>query len=48
MSSPETSHTTIANGSGAIWRPKTGFGMIALTSPKATRPSTAAPADQAR
>ena len=45
---PETSQTPIANGSGGIWRPKSGFGMIAVTKPNTTRPATAATADQAR
>ncbi len=29
----ETSQMAIANGSGGIWRPNTGLGMIAATTP---------------
>ena len=36
MSVIEERQTAIANGSGGICRPKTGFGMIAATRPKAT------------
>jgi hypothetical protein len=48
MSAAETNQTTIANGSGGICRPKTGFGMIALTTPYATSEAAPAMNDQPR
>jgi hypothetical protein len=42
----EASHTTTANASGGTPRPKTGFGMIAVATPKPTRATKVQIADQ--
>lgn len=47
MSGAEAIQTPIANGSGAIDRPNTGFGMMAETKPKPMRAARVSATDQA-